>query len=70
MHKAGMDYSMYEVFRENFPLPEHIEPDRKYYLDFYSGGYIAIILDWILGGMKESDNDMGKLVTQIVFKML
>ena len=66
MHKAGMDYSMYEVFRENFPLPEHIESDKKYYLDFYSGGYIAIILDWLLSGMNETDIEMGKLIAQMI----
>ena len=66
MHHARMDYSMYEVFRENFPLPEQIEQDRKYYLDFYSGGYIAIILDWLLSGMNETDIEMGKLIAQII----
>lgn len=68
MHHARMDYAMYDIFRENFPLPEHIKQDKKYYLDFYSGGYIAIILDWILSGMKETDVEMGKLIAKIVFK--
>ena len=66
MHNARLDYKMFELFRAVFPLNYDYGKAHRYYLDFQASGYLSVITDWILSGMKEADEYMGKLVAEIV----
>ena len=52
--------------RSVFPLPMEYWEKRKYYLAYQSSGYLFVIIEWLLGGMKESDNYMANLIAEII----
>lgn len=66
MYNAKLDYKLYEMMRSVFPLPAEYKKGRKYYLAYQTSGYLFVIIEWLLGGMKESDEYMANLVAEII----
>lgn len=66
MHNARLDYKLYEMMRSVFPLPTEYQKGRNYYLAYQTSGYLSVIIEWLLGGMKESDEYMANLIAEII----
>lgn len=70
MHEAGLDLDLMTRFREPFSLEMDNEIEKKYYLQFFAAGFYAIMIRWLEDGMKESDEEMGRLVYEMDDKFL
>ncbi len=68
MHDARLDYKLYELMCSVFPLPTEYKEGRKYYLAYQASGYLFVIIEWLLGGMNESDEYMADLIAEIIEK--
>ena len=68
MHKAQLDYKMFKMFCNVFPLARNYGKDQRYYIYYQASGYLGVITEWLLDGMKESDEYMGNLVAEIIEK--
>ncbi len=68
MHKAQLDYKMFKMFSNVFPLARDYGKDQLYYIYFQANGYLAVITEWLIHGMRESDEYMGNLIAEIIEK--
>ena len=64
LHNAGLDDILGELGLRNFPMNTRYK-DNKYAKTFISGGYLAILLKWMEGNMKESDEEMATKVIEL-----
>lgn len=46
---------------------ESDEPFVRYYVAYYSGAYLGVISEWLLGGMRESSRDMAVISMRLLF---
>ena len=67
LHSARMDYILLEALNTAFyhTIPEDTTYSR-YDRAFQSGGYFYVVLKWMESGMKESTEEMGKILADIV----
>lgn len=66
MHKAHLEYKLYEIVKDIFPLPNDYGINHSYYVSFQANGLLALIFEWIDNGMQETPEFMGNLLAEIV----
>jgi len=66
LHEIRFDYELLQVLTSVFPLNVKDKQNEKYYISFQANGHIAVVMKWLLDGMKESDEYMGNLCANIV----
>lgn len=65
VHEAGLDRELLYRFRDVFAIESDSDIKKKYYLQFFAAGFYSIMTEWLEDGMKESDEEMGRLVYEM-----
>lgn len=64
IHRAHLDDMLRELGMQNFPA-ESEHSANEYEKIFITSGFLAVILQWLNTGMKESDEDMAEHIYKI-----
>lgn len=60
------DKSLCYLFRNVFSMDDYYEEHEDYIIEYNSGGLYKILIAWIKKGMKESDEEMAKILSSLV----
>ncbi len=66
MRDAHMVNEMYLLFRESFPYDSRKDELSLYTRNFLAAGYLSVIYEWLDNGMKQSNQYMALLITNIM----
>lgn len=56
-------HSLFSGMVCNKSYPREIE---KYVIEYIAGGYYKVLIEWAKNGMKESDNEMAKIIYSLI----
>lgn len=66
MRDAHLVEEMYSLFADNFPHHEEETEFERMQREFLAAGYLAVIYDWLDGGMEQSDGQMARHIASII----
>lgn len=69
MRDAHLLSEMYLLFREAFPYDKSLDANGVFVRDFLAAGYLAVLYEWLDGGMKQTDQEMAYKITNIVSRL-
>lgn len=65
--RAGMENTLLTANYRVFEAEEYPSASQKYHVCYHTMGLSGVILSWIKRGMKESPEEMGKILTDTIF---
>jgi len=57
---------LHSLFHDIMFMSSCSQEEDRYCIEFLAGGFYKVLIEWAKGGMKESDEDMAKIVCNLI----